>query len=152
MDFLTSSNALAKDADAYKAQLAELDQQYQEACAQAERRVLVFADRYPFRYLAADYDLTCYAAFDGCSAETEAGAATVSMLANAADTHQVPALLILERSKSDLAQTVIESSQSKPRQILTLNAMQSMEQAALGQASYLTIMSENLDVLKKAMN
>lgn len=143
---------LQANTTAYKKQLAEMDKAYQTACREAKNRVLIFADRYPFRYLAADYDLTCYAAFDGCSAETEASASTITMLADAVDTHRVPALLILEQSKTDLAQTVMESSKAKNLKILTLNAMQSMEQAALLQASYLDIMNENLETLKKAMN
>ena len=143
---------LKTNATAYKAQLAELDKDYQDACENAKRRVLIFADRYPFRYLSADYGLTCFAAFDGCSAETEASAATVSMLADAMNTHRVPALLILEHSKPDLAQTVIESSNIQDPQILTLNAMQSIRQDELSHCSYLGIMNENLEILKKAMN
>lgn len=143
---------LQANATAYKKQLEELDKEYRQACDAAQNRVLVFADRYPFRYLAADYDLTCYAAFDGCSAETEASAATITILANAVDTHRVPALLILDQSKPDLAQTVIESSNAETMEIWTLNAMQSMDQSALSQESYLDIMRENLETLKKVMN
>ncbi|MBR2012848.1 MAG: zinc ABC transporter substrate-binding protein [Clostridia bacterium] len=140
---------LQANAAAYKGQLAALDQEYQKACGAAENCVLIFADRYPFRYLAADYDLTCYAAFDGCSAETEASAATITMLADAVDTHRVPALLILEQSKPDLAQTIIESSDAEGIQILTLNSMQSTEQMT---ASYLDIMKKNLETLKKVIH
>lgn len=143
---------LQTNTNAYKKHLAELDKAYQTVCGNAKNRVLIFADRYPFRYLAADYDLTCYAAFDGCSAETEAGAATIAMLANAVDTHQVPALLILEQSNPDLAQTVMESSQTKNLQIWTLDAMQSMDQEQTEQETYINIMKENLETLKKAMN
>mgnify|MGYP003302720696 CR=1 FL=1 len=140
---------LKTNATAYKEQLAELDKEYRKVCDSAQNRILIFADRYPFRYLAADYGLTCYAAFDGCSAETEAGAATISMLADAVNTHQVPALLILEQSKPDLAQTIIESSKAESMEIRTLNAMQSMDQTT---KSYLDIMKENLATLKKVMN
>lgn len=142
---------LQANAEAYKAQLAALDKEYQAACNNAKSRVLIFADRYPFRYLAADYDLTCYAAFDGCSAETEASAATVSMLADAVNTHQAKAVFILEQSKPDLAQTVIESSNTQSIEILTLNAMQSMDQTALAQTTYLDIMKQNLETIKKAI-
>ena len=139
---------LKANANAYTTQLAALDNEYRQACGTAKNRVLIFADRYPFRYLAADYGLTCYAAFDGCSAETEASASTITMLADAADTHRVPALLILEQSKPDLAQTVIESSHTEGMQILTLNSMQSVEQMT---EAYLDIMKENLETLKKVI-
>ena len=142
---------LKENAAAYKEQLSALDKDYQAACSNAKRRILIFADRYPFRYLAADYNLTCYAAFDGCSAETEAGAATVSMLADAVNTHQAKAVFILEQSKPDLAQTVIESSNTQSIEILTLNAMQSMDQTALAQTTYLDVMKQNLETIKKAI-
>ena len=61
------------NAASYLAELSSLDEAYEETVASAARTVLVFADRYPFRYLAHDYGLTCYAAFSGCSAESEAG-------------------------------------------------------------------------------
>ena len=142
---------LQANAAAYKEQLSALDKEYQAACGNAKSRVLIFADRYPFRYLAADYNLTCYAAFDGCSAETEAGAATVSMLAGAVNDHQAKAVFILKGSKPALAQTVIESSDNKSIEILTLNAMQSIEQTALAQTTYLDVMKQNLETIKKAI-
>lgn len=142
---------LQANATAYKAKLTALDKEYQSTCNQAKSCVLIFADRYPFRYLAADYNLTCYAAFDGCSAETEASAATISMLADAVDTHQAKAVFILEGSKPALAQTVIESSKAKNLQILTLDAMQSMNSAALTETTYLDVMSKNLETIKKAI-
>ena len=140
------------NATTYKAQLSALENNYQAVCDKAKNRTLIFADRYPFRYLAADYDLTCYAAFDGCSAETEASASTITMLADAIRDHQPAALLILEGSKQDLAQTVLESCGREDLPILAINSMQSMGQKETEQGSYIGIMTENLEILKKAMN
>lgn len=136
----------------YTKQLLALDEQYSAMIEKAARKSLVLADRYPFRYLAADYGLDFYAAFDGCSAETEAGAATVAGLARLTDQLHLPYVLILENSKEDLANTVIESTRTKDQQILRLDSMQAMTAERIEKETYLSIMEKNLDVLKIALN
>ncbi len=136
----------------YARKILDLDQQYRETIDQAKQKILVLADRHPFRYLANDYQLVFFAAFDGCSAETEAGAATVANLVQTVDHQKLHSILILENSKEDLAKTLIESTQSKDQQILRLNSMQAIAPEQMEQTSYLSIMEENLDVLKTALN
>ncbi len=137
---------------AYAKKIQALDQKYAQAIEGGARKTLVFADRYPFRYTAYDYDLTCYAAFDGCAAETEAGAATVANLAKTVDRQNIPVILILENSKEDLAETVIESTAAKNQQILRMDSMQAMTAARMEEETYLSIMEKNLGVLQKALN
>ena len=139
------------NAEAYIEKLNALDLEYQTAASSGARNILVVADRYPFRYMATDYHLTCYAAFDGCSAETEAGAATVTSLADKVNQYNIPAVIHLENSKPDLAETVIESTQQKNQKILTMNSMQAMTAEQIKDHSYLSIMKENLEVLKIAL-
>ena len=136
----------------YARQLLALDKQYSATVEGATRKSLVLADRYPFRYLAADYGLTFYAAFDGCSAETEAGAATVAGLAQLTDQLKLPCVLILENSKEDLANTVIESTRTKDQQILRIDSMQAMSADRNEKETYLSIMEKNLNILKTALN
>ncbi len=136
----------------YNKELTSLSEQYQNMTEQAPSKTLVFADRYPFRYLAEDYGLTCYAAFDGCSAETEAGAATILNLAEQIDRNKLNAVIIIDQSKPDLAQTVIESTREKNQQILRLNSMQAITAHQIEEGiSYLDIMNENLHALKAAL-
>lgn len=139
------------NAKEYIKKLDALDREYQAAASNGARNILVVADRYPFRYLAEDYQLTSYAAFDGCSAETEAGAATVTALADAMNQYNVPAIIHLENSKPDLAETVIESTQQKNQKILVMNSMQAMTAEQIKTNTYLNIMKENLEVLKIAL-
>ncbi len=140
------------NASAYQARLQQMDQAYEAAIGQEEETTIVIADRYPFRYLAEDYGLTCYAAFDGCSAETEAGAATILQLAQKVDENNLGAVMILDQSKPDLAQTVIESTRDKNQTILRLNSMQAVTAKEIEEGiSYLEIMNENLHALKIAL-
>lgn len=139
-------------ANAYVNKLQALDRQYAAAVDGAARKTLVFADRFPFRYLLKDYNLTYFAAFDGCSAETEAGAATVAMLAVAIDQLGLNSVLILENSKEDLARTVIESAKETEVGILRIDSMQSMTTERIEKETYLSIMENNLNVLKQALN
>lgn len=134
---------------AYLEQLAALDQQYQETAANAKFSSLLFGDRYPFRYMADDYGLTCYAAFSGCSAETEASFETVLFLAGKLDELGLNHVMTIEGSDGRIAKTIIENSKDKNRDILTLNSMQgSMNK----HTSYLDVMNDNLNVLKEALN
>ena len=91
----------------YLAQLAALDERYQQAAEQAARNTLLFADRFPFRYLVDDYGLNYYAAFAGCSAESEASFETVSFLAGKVDALKLPVVLTIEGQQHKIAQTVV---------------------------------------------
>lgn len=139
------------NADDYKAQLSALDQAYTEAVASSELDTILVADRFPFRYLAEDYHLNYFAAFAGCSAETEASFQTVLGLSQKADELGLPVILVTENSTGDIADAVSEGSQNEPA-IRTLDSLQSVtaEIAADG-VTYLSIMEQNLEVLKEAL-
>ena len=142
----------AANADAYLAKLNTLDEQYQAAVDEGTYHTILFGDRFPFRYLADDYGLDYYAAFVGCSAETEASFETVVFLANKLDELGLPAVLQIETADGRIARTIVENTQAKDQQILTMDSMQSTtaKDAAAG-TSYLAIMEKNLDVLKAAL-
>ena len=142
----------AANADAYIEKLAALDAQYQAVVDAAKHHTFLFGDRFPFRYLADDYSLDYYAAFVGCSAETEASFETILFLANKLDELGLPAVLQIESADGSIARTVVENTRSRDQQILTMNSMQSVTaQDAAGGASYLAIMESNLDVLRTAL-
>ena len=140
-----------RNAEDYKAQLSALDDAYSEAVASSELNTILVADRFPFRYLAEDYHLNYFAAFAGCSAETEASFQTVLGLSQKADELGLPVILITENSTGDIADAVSEGSQSEPA-IRTLDSLQSVtaEIAADG-VTYLSVMESNLEVLKEAL-
>ena len=141
------------NATGYTVKLNEINDEYVDAVGKATHRTILFGDRFPFRYLVDDYGIKYYAAFVGCSAESEASFETVTFLAGKMDSLQLPAILTIEGSDTKIARTVLEASKnSKVAEILTLNSMQSVtdEQIKAG-ASYLSIMQSNLEILKKAL-
>ncbi|MBQ5755307.1 MAG: zinc ABC transporter substrate-binding protein, partial [Oscillospiraceae bacterium] len=103
-------------------------------------------------YLARDYGLTCYAAFSGCSSESEASFETVAFLASTLEEKALPALLVLENSDQKLARTVAENTSRPDCPVLELNSLQSVtgEQMEEG-ATYLSLMESNLEVLARAL-
>lgn len=132
----------------YDAKLEQLDADFTSALDAADRHTLIVADRFPFRYLVEDYKLDYYAAFAGCEAETEASFATVIFLANKADELGVRQLCVIETSDGKLARTVIENTKSRDLGVLTLHSMQ----GSVGDGDYLSLMEQNLNVLKEALN
>lgn len=141
-----------QNAAAYEEKLAVLDQEYQTTVEQSQSKTLLFADRFPFRYLTDDYDLTYYAAFTGCSAETDASFETIIFLAGKMDELKLPAALTIENSDQKVAKAVIENTKTKDQQILTLNSMQSVTKQEVEEGTtYLSIMENNLQILKEAL-
>ena len=147
-----NADAYAANAAAYQAQLAGLDAEYQAAVEGASASAPLFGDRFPFRYLADDYGLEVYAAFPGCSAETEASFETVAFLADKVDQLGLPAVLTIEGSDQRVAQTIIQNTAAQNAALLRLDSMQgTTAQDAADGASYLSIMESNLAVLKTAL-
>ncbi len=151
---LDSDNAAVYEAnyEAYDQKLKALDEQYKQAVSGAQVKTLLFGDRFPFRYLTDDYGLSYYAAFVGCSAETEASFETVTFLAGKVDELSLKTILTIEKSDQKIANTIKENSTSKDQQILALDSMQSTtSEDVKNGASYLGIMQSNLEVLKTAL-
>ncbi|MBQ9890390.1 MAG: zinc ABC transporter substrate-binding protein [Firmicutes bacterium] len=142
-----------KNTAAYIEKLDALDAQYKSAADSARFKTLLFGDRFPFRYLTDDYGLKYYAAFSGCSAETEASFETISFLAQKMDELSLPAVMTIEKTDHRIAETIVRSTTAKDQKILTLDSMQSVTaKDAAGGATYLSIMENNLSVLKDALN
>lgn len=142
----------AANAAAYVEKLSALDGEYRAAVDSGKYKTLLFGDRFPFRYLADDYGLDYYAAFPGCSAETEASFETVSFLAGKMDALGLPCVLTIESTQHKIAETIVQNTAQKNQQILTMDSMQAVtaNDASSG-VSYLSIMEKNLSVLKKAL-
>ena len=138
-----------KNAAAYREKVEALDGEYASAVANARYKTLIFADRFPFRYLMDDYGLEYYAAFSGCSAESDPTLSTLMFLAEKLDALKLPALITIDGSNQKAAKGVLDAAKSKDVKILTLNSMQS---AADKNDTYLSIMENNLSVLKQAVS
>ena len=135
----------------YLEELSRLDGAFAAAVAEGSQDTLLFGDRFPFHYLTDDYGLQYYAAFSGCSAETEASFETVIFLANKLDELGLHTVMTLEGSDGKLAQTIISTAKTDA-DILCLDSMQSTTKKDVQEgAKYLAIMEKNLDVLAQAL-
>ena len=138
---------------AYTEKLDALNSDFQTLVDGASVKTIVFGDRFPFRYFVDDYGLDYYAAFIGCSAETEASFETITFLAQKVDELGVSTVFTIENSDQKIAKTIIGNTKDKNQKILALNSLQSVsnEQIA-GGMTYLGLMQENYDTLKEALN
>ncbi len=152
---LDSDNAKAyqKNAENYMKKLNQLDKRYAKTIQNAKYKAILFGDRFPFRYMADDYDLKYYAAFVGCSAETMAGFETVTFLAKKTDELKLPVILTIENSDGRIAEAIKSNTTKKNQRILAMNSLQSVTENQLADGiTYLQVMKENLSVLSKALN
>ena len=142
----------AANADAYVKKLSALDAEYQAAVDAASNKTILFGDRFPFRYLVDDYGLRYYAAFVGCSAETEAGFETISFLAKRVDEWKLPCVLTIEGARHKIAETIVRNTTAKNQRVLTMDSMQSTTSKDVKNGTtYLSVMEKNLSVLKEAL-
>ena len=142
----------AANSEAYVKKLSNLNDEYQNAVDHASHKTLLFGDRFPFRYLVDDYGLRYYAAFAGCSAETEASFETISFLAKKMDELDLPCILTIEGTQHKIAETILENTAEKNQTVLTMDSMQSItaKDAANG-TTYFLVMEKNLSILKEAL-
>ena len=147
----TNAASYKKNLSDYTTQLDNLDAAYSTAVKSSSKNTLIFGDRFPFRYLTDDYNLKYYAAFVGCSAETEASFKTVIFLANKMDELDSNYIFKIESGDNKLAKTIIQNSKKKNAQILVLDSMQSVTSKQAQTTSYLKIMNENLKTLKEGL-
>lgn len=153
----TLSNFNEPDADTYDinaskylTKLVSLDTSYKKAVDMATNRTLIFGDRFPFRYLIDDYELNYYAAFAGCSAETEASFKTIDFLSKKIDELHLKYIIKLETSNGAVANAIKQNTTSKNQTVLTINSIQSTK--IKDNKTYLEIMRDNLEVLKIALS
>ncbi len=147
-----NAETYATNTQTYVEKLNTLNSEYESAIANGDRDTLIFADRFPFLYMMMDYDVNYFAAFQGCSAETEASVETIMFLTDKVNELDVNTLLVLDGGLIELAETVNENSEDNDSEILVLHSMQSVTQSQVDEgATYLSIMEENLETIKIAL-
>ncbi len=147
-----NKDVYSANADAYIEKLSGLDDGYQAVVSAADKKTLLFGDRFPFRYLVDDYGLDYFAAFVGCSAETEASFETITFLANKVDELGLSSVLTIDGAKHKIAETVVSNTSGKDQKVLAMDSLQSTtSDDAENGATYLSVMEQNLKVLKEAL-
>ena len=138
------------NSDAYVQQLQSLDQSFRDVVDAASHKTIVFADRFPVRYFVEEFGLQYYAAFPGCSAETEPSAATVAALIDRVRQENIPVVFYIEMSNEQMANTVAEATGAVPMLFHTCHNVTKAEFES--GATYLSLMQNNVTALKAALN
>lgn len=148
-----NANVYENNLTTYLAELNKLNDEYKNVVSSATRKVLLFGDRFPFRYMVDDYGIDYFAAFKGCAAETEASFKTIKFLADKLSEENLPYVMKIERSEDKIARAIIENSSKKDAKIETMYSIQAVSSDDIKKGeTYLSYMKKNLEVLKKVLN
>lgn len=139
-----------QNCDSYTEQLMALDKEYRDVVSSAKRTEIIVADRFPFRYMAHEYGLSYYAAFPGCSADSEPSARTLSFLIDKAQEDNIPVVFHIEFSSEKIADSVVEVCGAKKSLLHSCHNL-SQDEWESG-ADYISIMTQNLKNLEEALN
>ena len=146
---LAHETVYKQNADQYIDQLNELDAAFKEVIAGAKRKEVIFADRFPLRYFVEAYDLDYYAAFPGCSTDTEPSAATVAFLIDKVKTDNIPVVFHIEMSNEKMADTICEATGAKKQ---LFNACHTVSKDDFEKnVTYVDIMNQNVEALREAL-
>ena len=147
-----NAEAYAANANAYAGKLEALDAGYAAVREAADYDTVLFGDRFPFRYMVDDYGLNYYAAFSGCSPESEASFESIVFLAGKVDEFGLSTVLTIEGDNHRIAETIVGNTQAKDAKVLAMDSLQSTTaEDVAGGITYLSVMEANLEVLKQAL-
>lgn len=139
-----------KNSENYIKKLKDLDKKFEDVVKNGKRKEIIFGDRFPFRYFVDRYGLKYYAAFPGCSTDTEASASTVAFLTNKVKEDQIPVIFHIELSNNKIAESIAEATGAK---MLQLNAVHNVTKEDFDKGeTYLSLMEKNLKPLEEALN
>ncbi len=145
-----NSNIYNTNAENYIKSLENLDEKFRQVVDSSKRKTVLFGDRFPFIYFAKEYGINYYAAFSGCSTETEASPKTITFLINKVKEEQIPVVFTIEFSNGKIADTIVEATDTKK---LMLNSGHNLTKEQLESGvTYLSLMEENVEILREALN
>ena len=144
-----NAESYRENAEAYVKEIMDLDSQYREIVENAERRTIVFGDRFPIRYFADEYGLEYFAAFAGCSSDSEPSASTLAFLIDKVREEEIPVVFTIEFSNGNIARAICESTGAVSRTFNTCHNV-TKEQMENGE-TYVSLMKKNLDPVREAL-
>lgn len=144
----------AKDYEAnlafYKEQIDKLDKAFWDVVNNAKRKTLVFGDRFPLRYFVDQYKLDYFAAFPGCSTETDVSAATIAFLTDKVKEEKIPVIFKIELSNDTIAKSIADATGAK---VMTFYSCHNISKDDYEKGlTYTDFMWRNVDALKEALN
>lgn len=145
-----NKSTYGENADAYVEKINKLDEEFREVVKNGKRKEIIVADRFPFRYFCEEYGLKYYAAFPGCSTDTQPSAKTVAFLTDKVKEDRIPVVFHIELSNEEMSKSIAEATGAKSR---LLNAVHNVsDEDFRNGATYVSLMEHNVEVLKEALN
>ncbi|MEE1282013.1 MAG: metal ABC transporter substrate-binding protein [Acutalibacteraceae bacterium] len=134
----------------YCVKLVDLDTKIRNVVSNAKRTELIFGDRFPLIYFTKEYGLIYHSAFPGCSSETEPSASTIALLSDKVEQKDIPVILKIELSNSTVADTIASETSTE---VLTFYSCHNLSKTQFDNGeNYISMMTENLETLKVALN
>ena len=138
------------NSDAYVKELEELDKSFQEVVDHGKRKEIIVADRFPFAYFCKEFGLKYFAAFPGCSTDTQPSASTIAFLTDKVKEDQIPVVFHIEMSNEDMVDAICRDTGAKK---MLLNAVHNVTDSDFKAGkTYVDLMKPNVEALKEALN
>lgn len=145
-----NSSLYEDNANNYIDEIKEIDSEIRDIVKNSKRKELIFGDRFPLLYFVKEYNLDYYAAFPGCSEQTEASAKTISFLIDKVKSDNIPVIFHIELSNSKIADTIASETGTK---VLKFNSAHNITKDEFDKGvTYVDLMKDNIKVLKEALN
>ena len=144
-----NAESYTANASAYVEEILKVDAAYREIVDNAERRTIVFGDRFPLRYFAEEYGLEYFAAFPGCSSESEPSASTLAFLIDKVREERIPVVFSIELSNGNIARAICESTGAVRRTFHSCHNVTKDEMES--GATYVSLMTENLGPVREVL-
>ena len=137
------------NANEYIKELYLIDDEIRDIVKNSNKKEIVFGDRFPLKYFTDEYNLSYYAAFPGCSEESEASAKTIAFLINKVKEDNIPVIFKIELSSGSIANAISKETNAK---VLEFNSAHNISQNDFNKnITYIDIMKNNIKVLKEAL-
>jgi zinc transport system substrate-binding protein len=148
--YTADQNTIKANTADYLKKLQKLDDDFRDVISNAGRKEIIVGDRFPFRYLCEEFGLSYYAAFPGCSTDTEANASTVAFLIDKVKSDHIPVVFHIELSNEQMCNSICEATGAKSE---LLNAVHNVSDSDFKTGvTYIDLMEHNVEVLKEALN
>ena len=148
--YQTNAEIYRKNAEDYLQKLSTLKESFQNVVDNAQRKTIVFGDRFPLLYFVKEFGLEYKAAYRGCAADSEAGAETVAYLIDYVSENEIPVVFRQDLSNGNIASVISEGTGAEVRIFYSCHNL-SKEDFDNGE-TYLSLMEKNLVRLKEALN
>ena len=144
-----------KNKNDYINSLNVVDQNIKNVVSSSNKKMLIFADRFPLLYFVRDYGLAYDAAFKGCETAKEPNPKTSNSLINKIKDNNIRVIFIIEKSETEeLCDNIVKECKKdgielEKRVFYTMHTISKNDYDK--NLTYVDYMNKNIESLKKAL-